>query len=58
MVERQKSFTSTGKTASSATVSSWVLEAWRGIPEEIVVRSFKKCGVLNSLDGTDDILWE
>lgn len=38
---------------------SWVLEAWRGLPKEMVARSFKKCGISNSIDGTeDDILWE
>ena len=61
MVEGQKSLTPTGnvRAASLATVSSWVLEAWRGLPEEMVARSFKKCGISNSTDGTeDDILWE
>ena len=61
MVEGQKRFTAAGnmRAASLATVSSWVLGAWQVIPEEIVVGSFKKCGISNSLDGTeDDILWE
>jgi len=40
-------------------VTSWVLEAWRSLPEEMVARSFKKCGISNSIDGTeDDILLE
>ena len=33
--------------------------AWKAIPESIIVRSFKKCGISNALDGSeDDILWE
>lgn len=37
----------------------WILEAWSVIPSEMVVRSFKKTGISNSLDGSeDDALWE
>ena len=33
--------------------------AWKAIPESIIVRSFKKCCIINGLDGSeDDILWE
>ena len=32
--------------------------AWKAIPESIIIRSFKKCCISNSLDGSDDILWE
>ena len=33
--------------------------AWKAIPENIIVRSFKKCCISNTLDGSeDDILWE
>jgi len=36
-----------------------VSAAWKAIPENIIVRSFKKCCVSNALDGSeDDILWE
>ena len=43
----------------SLTPASWVLEAWRDLPEEMVARSFKKCGISNSTDGTEDnMLWE
>lgn len=42
-----------------ATVCAWVSEAWRSLPEEMVVRAFKKCCISNALDGTeDDMLWE
>jgi len=33
--------------------------AWKAIPENIIVRSFKKCCISNTLDGSEgDILWE
>ena len=36
-----------------------MLAAWKAIPESIIVRSFKKCRINNSLDGSeDDIPWE
>jgi hypothetical protein len=38
---------------------SEVAAAWKAIPENIIVRSFKKCYICNALDGSeDDILWE
>ena len=61
IVEGEKSLTPAGnvRAASLTTVASWVLEAWRDLPEEMVARSFKKCGISNSTDGTeDDMLWE
>ena len=62
MVEGEKSLTPTGnvKAASLTTVASWVLEAsWDLVPEEMVARSSKKCGISNSTDSTeDDMLWE
>lgn len=37
----------------------WILEAWSVIPCELIVRSFKKTGISNSLDGTeDDAIWD
>ena len=61
MIEGQKSFTPAGnmRAASLPTVCSWVLDAWRSLPAEMVARSFKKCGISNLMDGTEDeILWE
>ena len=47
------------KKASIALVLKWVKQAWDEISEEMVVKSFKKCGISNALDGTeDDVLWE
>ena len=32
----------------------WVKQPWEEIPEEMVRRSFKTCGISNTLDGTED----
>lgn len=38
---------------------TWVSQAWRSLPDEMVVRAFKKCSISNSLDDTeDDVLWD
>ena len=46
------------RAASLPSVASWVLEVWQGLTEQMVAHSFQKCGISNSIDGTDDILWE
>ena len=35
-------------------VLRWVNEAWREIPAEMVMKSFRTCGISNALDGTED----
>jgi len=53
--------TETGKMkhAAPSEVAQWVLAAWKAIPESIIVRSFKKCCISNTLDRSDDdIVWE
>ena len=38
---------------------AWVINSWNLIKAEIMVKSFKKTGISNSLDGTeDDAVWE
>ena len=45
--------------AATSEVARSVSPAWKDIPENIIVRSFKKCCISNALDGSeDDILWE
>ena len=43
-------------------IYSWVAEARHDIPQDMILRSFLKCGISNSLDGTEDDLvqciWE
>lgn len=35
-------------------ICNWILEAWDSIPKEMVIKSFKKCGISNSMDGMED----
>ena len=56
-----KTFTPGGQlqAASPVTVCQWVKESWQELSKEMVERSFKKCGISNALDGTeDDLVWE
>jgi len=53
--------TSTGrvKRPSISNVCEWVKNSWQRIKSETIVKSFKKCGISNALDGSeDDILYE
>ena len=48
-------YTPAGKKAPSKNlVLRWVRQSWEEIPEEMVRRSFKTCGISNALDGTED----
>lgn len=42
------------KALSKNLVLLWVKKLWEEIPEEMVRRSFKMCGISNALDGTED----
>lgn len=42
------------KAPSRNLILRWVHEAWREISLEMVAKSFKTCGISNSLDGTED----
>ena len=47
------------KRPSITQVCEWVKRSWDAVNEEIVVKAFKKCGISNALDGTeDDMLYE
>ena len=61
MMSGEKTFTPGGqlRAASLVTVCQWVKESWQELSKEMVERSFKKCGISNTLDGTeDDLVWE
>ena len=57
----EKTFTPAGnmRAALLTTVCEWVKDTWQNIPSEMVVRSFKKCGISNAMDGTEDdmLIW-
>ena len=35
-------------------LGSWVTKAWNGVKPEVIIKSCKKCGIFNALDGTED----
>jgi hypothetical protein len=41
------------KCASPSLLSHWISAAWHDVPMEIIVKSFKKCYLSNSLDGNE-----
>ncbi|KAH7684437.1 pogo transposable element with KRAB domain-like protein [Aphelenchoides avenae] len=38
------------------TYLQWVLDAWEAVSEEVIIRSFKACGISTALDGSEDAL--
>lgn len=61
MAQGGHTLTPTGKIKrpSVELVCSWVLEAWRSLPDDLIAKSFKKTGISNAMDGSeDDQLWE
>ena len=44
----------TGSGRQKKPILSWIAGAWQDIPDEMIESSFLKCGITNSLDGTDD----
>lgn len=60
LVDGSHTFTSGNrlKRASIEDMTRWVAEAWHGIPSGMVEKAFKKCGISNAMDGTEDeMLW-
>lgn len=54
-------FTATGRTrkAKLDVICGWIKEAWNDIPSEMIKKSFHKCCITNTIDGTeDDEMWE
>ena len=51
-------FTASGnqKKPSEELILSWIAGAWQDISKEMIESSFLKCGVTNSLDGSEDNL--
>ena len=40
--------------ASITQVCDWILRLWNSVKKEVVVKSFKRCGISNAMDGTED----
>ena len=61
MQNEEKSFTKGGsmRAASLDVLCEMVIKSWDKVKTESVVKSFKKCGISNAMDGTeDDLLYE
>ena len=56
MVNGEKETTKLGnlKRPGLVLVCEWVIKAWESIPSEMVMKSFLKCSISNSMDGSDD----
>lgn len=47
------------KHASLGQLVDWITAAWNEIPDEAIIRPFKKCCISNTTDGSeDDALWD
>jgi len=59
MSSGQFSYTKGGnlKKPEHGIICKWILEAWAEIPKEMIVKSFKKCGISNAMDGSEDDLF-
>jgi len=42
------------KAPSLELVCEWLVKAWDSIPEELISKSFKSCGITNDLNGEED----
>ena len=58
MDETQHEFTPKGalKRPTIKQVCQWIKQSWSRVREDIIVKSFKKCGISNALDGSEDHL--
>ncbi|CAI2188495.1 2789_t:CDS:2, partial [Funneliformis geosporum] len=58
-LQRQFSYTKGGnlKKPEYGIICKWILEVWAEIPKEMIVKSFKKCGISNAMDGSEDDLF-
>lgn len=61
MIGGEKTYTAGGnlRAPSLAILCEFVIRSWDAVAVKNVIKSFKKCGISNSLDGQqDDMLWE
>ena len=56
MQDAKSNLTPTGKVRKPilGEVCSWVIKAWNGVKPEVIIKFFKKCGISNAMDGTED----
>ncbi len=56
MSSGEKSFTSSGnlRAPDKVTCVEWVKKAWSTVTTDVIVNSFKACGISSSIDGSED----
>lgn len=56
MISGPKEYTAGGnqRRASYQQACEWTITAWDSISKETVIKSFKKCGISNAMDGSED----
>ena len=56
MINGEKQLTKAGnlKRSKLATVCQWIVNSWNVIPSDMVIRSFLKCRISNSINGSED----
>ena len=60
MQNGNKTYTKSGRQRAPdlVTVTEWIIDCWKTLDKQIIVKSFKRCCISNAMDGTeDDILW-
>ena len=60
MQNGNKTYTKSGRQRAPdlVTVTEWIVDCWKTLDKQIIVKSFKRCCISNAMDGTeDDILW-
>ena len=61
MIGGEKTYTKGGsmRAATMPEVCQWIIDSWNKVKVETIQKAFKKCGISNALDGTeDDELWD
>ena len=54
-----RSHTGKNRVPSKELVLTWINHAWNEIPGDLIQKSFKSCGITNTLDGSgDDAVWD
>lgn len=58
MIHGEKTYTEAGNTRAPSmdTYLQWIVDAWEQLPKELIIKSFKGCGLTNALDGSEDAL--
>ena len=56
MVTGEHSFTPAGNMRASdkLTCLQWVVKGWKAVSTELIIKSFKVCGISVAVDGTED----